>query len=88
MEMKILTKSEASNKVGEGREEPNRDPFLEYPKTRRDIFSRLGFLGKLGGMFGGLYDKLFAMLKYGCIIAVVAFLIYALLQLVQSGVFT
>ncbi len=85
--MKLLTKSEASNKVGEGRDEPNKDPFLEFPKSGRSLLDGLAFLGKIGDFLGGLYDKIFTMLKYGCLIAGVAFLIYALLQLVQSGVF-
>ena len=87
MEMQILTKSEASNAVGQGRDEPNKDPYLEMPKNGRSFLDNLAFLGALGGMFGGLYDKLFLMLKYGCAIACVAFLIYAILQLVQSGIF-
>ena len=85
--MKILTRAESGNKVGEGRDEPNKDPFLETPKNGRSLLDNLAFLGKFTGLFGGLYDKLFAMLKYGCIIACVGFVIYALLQLVQSGIF-
>ena len=85
--MKILTQQEAeTGKVGRGREEPNKDPFLETPTEGRsflDMFSGLGdMLGGLGGMFDGIIKiaKMFGMILA---VAVAAYVFSTLVSAVK-----
>jgi hypothetical protein len=85
--MKILTFQEAeANKVGKGREEPNKDPFLETPTEGRGFFDRFAVLGNILSGLGGLYDGIFKILKmFGVIIGigVMAYVISTLVSVVK-----
>ncbi len=87
MEMKILTFQEAeANNVGKGREEPNKDPFLETPTEGRRFLDRFAVVGNIIGGFGGLYDGIFKILKiFGIIvgIGVMAYVISTLVSVVK-----
>ena len=86
--MKILTFQEAdASKVGKGREEPNKDPFLETPTEGRGFLDRFSVLGDILGGLGGLYDGLFKILKmFGVIvgIGVMAYVVSTLVSVVKS----
>ena len=46
IQMKLMHSSEAENDpVGEGREEPNKDPFLKEPEEGRGLGDRLAGIG-------------------------------------------
>ncbi len=85
--MKILTFQEAeANKVGKGREEPNKDPFLETPTEGRGFFDRFSGLGDLLSGLGGLYDGIFKILKmFGVIVGVgvMAYVVSTLVSVVK-----
>jgi len=75
----LLTLSEAdSNKVGRGRDDPNKDPFLETPKEGRSFLDKLTFLKDMISGLGGLYDGIFRYLKIFGILFTVALLAYVI----------
>ncbi len=77
LEFKLLTLGEANNNiVGKGRDEPNKDPFLETPKEGRSWMDKLAFLGDILSGLGGLYDGIFKALRVFGIIVSVAVLAY------------
>ncbi len=65
-----------SNKVGRGRDEPNKDPFLETPKEGRSFLDKLSFIKDLAAGLGGLYDGIFRYLKIFGILMTVALIAY------------
>lgn len=88
LEFKLLTYNEASNSlVGRGRDEPNKDPFLETPKEGRSWLDKLAFLGDLLSGFGGLWDGIFRYVKIlGAImsVAVLAYVLSIVTQIVKG----
>lgn len=87
VEMRLLTQQESeTGKVGRGREEPNKDPFLETPIEGRgflDMFSGLGdLIGGLGGMFDGII-KIAKMFGVILAVAVAAYVFSTLLAVVK-----
>lgn len=85
LEFKIMPIQEAeNNKVGLGREEPNKDPFLEKPKEGRSWTDKLTFIKDLAAGLGGIYDGLFKWMKiFGGILAIgiLAYIISVLVKL-------
>lgn len=82
--MKIMTFQEAeANKVGKGREEPNKDPFLETPTEGRSLLDKLSFIKDLVSGLGSLYGGLFAMLKTLGVIITIAIVAYVITSLAK-----
>lgn len=88
LEMKILTFQEAdANRVGRGREEPNKDPFLETPTEGRGFLDKFSMIGNVLSGLGGLYDGIFKILKmFGVIVAigVFAYVVSTLVSVVKN----
>ncbi len=72
------------NKVGLGRNEPNKDPVLDLPKEGRDWLSRLDFLDKLVSGIGSFYGNIFKWVKIFGIVFSVAMVAYVVSQLVKT----
>jgi hypothetical protein len=83
--MKILTQQEAeTNKVGKGREEPNKDPFLITPIEGRSFLDMFSGLGNLIGGLGGMFDGIIKIAKMFGLILAVAVAAYVFSTLVSS----
>ena len=79
LEFKLLSYNEAqSNLVGRGRDDPNKDPFLETPKEGRSWMDKLSFIKDLISGFGGLWDGIFRYIKIFGILFTVALFAYVL----------
>lgn len=84
MEMKILTKQEAeANKVGRGRDEPNKDPLLDIPKNGRGFLNQLAFIKDLVNGVGSFYGTLMKLIKIGSVIAMIGIIVYIISILVK-----
>jgi hypothetical protein len=83
--MKLLTLGEAdANKVGKGREEPNKDPFLETPKNGRGWLDMFSALGDLGNLVGDLGFAMFGAIKTLGTMAMGLFAAYLIISLIKG----
>jgi hypothetical protein len=86
--MRLLTQQESeSGKVGRGREEPNKDPFLPYPVEGRGFMDMFSGIGDILGGIGGIYDGLIKVAKLFAIIlaiGVAAYVFSTLLAVVKK----
>jgi hypothetical protein len=77
MEMKFMTLQEADNsKVGEGQDEPNKDPELEIPKNGRNFLDKMSFIKDIVSGLGSLYGGLFKVLKILGVVITLAVIVY------------
>lgn len=84
LEFKLLTFQEAEAlKVGLGRNEPNKDPFLEMPKEGRDWLDKFSFIGDLVRGLGSLYGNLFKWIKIFGIIITICMIAYVVSTIVK-----
>jgi hypothetical protein len=84
LEFKLLTFQEAESlKVGLGRNEPNKDPFLEMPKEGRDWLDKFSFIGDLVKGLGSLYGSLFKWLKIFGVIITISMVAYVVSTIVK-----
>jgi hypothetical protein len=85
MEIRILLQQDAdSNKVGKGREEPNRDPQLQEPKEGRNFLDKFTGIGSILDGVTSLYTRIFQFAKIVVVVLVVALIAYLILQVAKS----
>ena len=80
-----MTSQEAdSNKVGRGRDEPNKDPVLETPKEGRGFLDKFSMLGNMLDGIGSFYGKIFQFIKIMSVVFTLGFISYMILQFVKA----
>ncbi|MFM7858130.1 MAG: hypothetical protein ACKO96_40985, partial [Flammeovirgaceae bacterium] len=72
------------NKVGKGREEPNKDPFLETPKNGRGWLDMFSVLGDIGDFVGSLGDRMFGAIRTMGALMIGLFAAYLVLSLIKG----